>query len=199
MVFCQRFICGHTLQRPLYIRGRERVAIVPGDVVAQLEFPGGIVNGLIAFSQHAHPGVVLIGALNQAVAEIAQHRAGDTVVVVLHIKRGDVAALRNRQHFFAAFRRGRRRRRASRWLRAAGRTASGQRRRQHCNGQQRGCKFLFHQLYSSLSCRGVPRKIDCGQFFLLFIMNLRHLNNNICFLYHTTQFYVCQQLFFCFL
>ena len=56
VVFGQRFICGHTLQRPLYIRGRERVAIVPGDVVAQLEFPGGIVNGFIAFNGASESG-----------------------------------------------------------------------------------------------------------------------------------------------
>ena len=156
MVFCQRLIRGYALQRPLHICRRKRVAVMPCDIVAQLELPCRVIDRFVTLGQHTHPRVILIGTLHQAMAEIAQHRASNAVIVILHVEGGDIAALGNRQHLAAIILRRRRssgRGTAGRLRRAWG-AASCQRHRQHCRSQHSGCKFSFHRSSSSLSYRG---------------------------------------------
>jgi len=115
VIFSQRLISCRAFVSIFYIRCGKRVAVVPGHIVTQLELPSGIIDHLVTLGQHADPSVVFVGALHQTVTEVAQYGTGDTVVVVLHIEGGDVAALGDSQYFFVI---------VSRGGRAAGRVGS---------------------------------------------------------------------------
>src|SRR6185369_17008922 len=68
--------------------GREVRAVVPLHALAQLEFPGGVVDGAPALGQ-AGALVLLLVLLHQRVEEMLRHAVVGREIVEVRVERGD--------------------------------------------------------------------------------------------------------------